>query len=89
MVVGGGMTLVGIAIANYYIERIGVVNLLALTIIFGTAVAAFLPQSMFVFLTYTVFALAMGARYWVLGQFIKYRTRRLESLLLDETEKHK
>lgn len=75
MTIGGFASFIGIILEEYRLERIGVLALGSTVFIFSLALINFFPGSLFVFVTYVLFGLAMAARYWVLGKLIKIRER--------------
>jgi hypothetical protein len=70
LVLGGGLSLIGIASSEYRIERIGVMFLACATFIHAVALAFLLPASLLAMFINTGFMLTMLARYWVLGKII-------------------
>lgn len=76
MLLGGMITSTGIVKGDFRIEQIGVLFLLAGAFVYALALFTILPASWVALVTYVLFALAMAARYWVLGKLIKL-TRRL------------
>lgn len=70
MVAGGALSLTGIMMSQYRIERIGVLFMAMVAVIFVVALVPLLPAATIPLTTYVFFALAMFARYWVLGRII-------------------
>lgn len=82
LLLGGVVTIWGITSDDFRIEQIGVLFLLSGAFIYTIALATILPGSWVAFITYVLFVLAMGARYWVLGRLIKL-TGRLKKRFRD------
>jgi hypothetical protein len=76
MLLGGITTSTGIIKRDFRIEQIGVLFLLSGAFVYALALFTLLPGSWVALVTYALFVLAMGARYWVLGRLIKL-TKRL------------
>lgn len=70
MVAGGGLSLTGIVTSQYRVERIGVLFMAMVAVVFVVALVPLLPAATVPLTTYVFFALAMIARYWVLGRII-------------------
>ncbi len=71
LVVGGVTTLASIVFSNYRVERMGVAILGGTTAVYSIALSGNLPTSTLAAATYAMFALAMAARYWVLGRLLR------------------
>lgn len=80
LVVGGTLSLIGISLSEYRLERIGVLVLIATAAVFSMALLSFLPNALVSFLTYAAFGAAMTARYWVLGKLIRIQNLRTKML---------
>ena len=88
MTVGGGLTMGGIIKGDFRIEQIGVMFLATGAFVYMLALLSILPGSWAAFVTYALFALAMIARYWVLGRLIKLTgrlTKRVRDALPDKS----
>lgn len=85
MVLGGAMTIAGITRGDFRIEQIGVLLLISGSLIYTLALMFLLPVSWVAFSTYLLFAMAMVARYWVLGKLIKL-TGRLSKRVIKDAE---
>lgn len=83
---GGGTTMWGIATSDFRIEQIGVLLLLCGAFVYALALVTLLPGSWVAFITYVAFAMAMAARYWVLGRLIKLTGRLKRRFLRDSKE---
>jgi hypothetical protein len=83
---GGGITIWGIVTGDFRTEQIGVLFLLVGAFVYSLALATILPGSWVAFITYILFALAMAARYWVLGRLIKLTGRLKRRYLRDKKE---
>ncbi len=75
LVVGGLTTLGAILFSSYRVERIGVAVLAGTTAIYSIALSGNLPTATLAMATYGMFALAMAARYWVLGRLLRMNGR--------------
>lgn len=82
LTLGGIGTIAGITGGDFRVEQIGVMFLMCGAFVYMLALATILPGSFVAFATYLLFALAMIARYWVLGKLIKL-TGRLKKRELD------
>ena len=82
MAIGGATTMTGIVTNDFRIEQIGVLLLLSGAFVYSIALTTLLPSSFAVLVTYVLLALAMAARYWVLGRLIKM-TGRLNKKAID------
>lgn len=78
LALGGGLSLIGVALSEYRIERIGVLSLMTTVGAFSFALYPGLPGSFITLLTFTTFTAAMAARYWVLGRLIVIQQLRLQ-----------
>lgn len=87
LVLGGSITIWGIAIADFRIEQIGVLLLMSGAFVYMIALITLLPTSYLAFITYVLFVLAMAARYWVLGRLIKLTGRLKRRFLRDNVRK--
>lgn len=87
MVLGGATTIAGIVKADFKIEQIGVLFLLAGAFVYTLALFFLLPGSWVAFITYILFVLAMSARYWVLGRLIKLTKRLVTEQIEQESDK--
>lgn len=75
MTLGGGTTIAGIVTGDFRIEQIGVLLMLVGAFVYTIALATLFPASFMAMVTYLLFVLAMGARYWVLGRLIRMTGR--------------
>jgi hypothetical protein len=83
---GGLITIWGITTSDFRIEQIGTLLLMTGAFVYALALSFILPASWIAFVTYLLFVLAMGARYWVLGRLIKL-TGRLRKRAIHNAEK--
>jgi hypothetical protein len=86
LLLGGLTTLTAILKNSYRLERIGVATLAGTSSIYAIALSGSLPTTWLAMLTYIMFALAMMARYWVLGRLLRMNSnlakmrRRIQKL---------
>lgn len=79
LLIGGLMSIAGIVLYRYRIERMGALTLAMSALIYTVALISLLPGSWLAFITYVVFVFAMLARYWVLGRVLKVMNRVREN----------
>lgn len=80
LVIGGGITITGIVRGDARTEQIGVMLLLGGSFVYMVALGPLLPTAIMVFITYSLFTLAMSARYWVLGKLIKITSKTVTNI---------
>lgn len=80
LLLGGLLSLVGIATMEYRIERIGVLILISTVGTFSFALIGSLPKTFMNLLVFILFTLAMAARYWTLGKMVKIQQLRIQYL---------
>jgi hypothetical protein len=84
MFFGGVITSTGIIKRDFRIEQIGVLFLLSGAFVYALALSTILPGSWIALVTYSLFVLAMSARYWVLGKLIKLTGRLVKDTKREE-----
>lgn len=82
MLTGGALTLGGIAKGEFRVEQMGVAILGFVATLFCIALVGAWPVSWVALLSYLSFALAMVARYWVLGKLARRHAAYQERLAL-------
>lgn len=80
MVSGGTLTLFGIILDNYRVERMGAILLASVAFAFSVALVTALPHSLIALITYVLLCLALLARYYVLGKLIAFENKKVDRL---------
>lgn len=81
MALGGVLSLGGILLVEYRIERMGVALLTCVTAIYALALTPLLLASVIPLVTYFLASLAMAGRWWVLGHHLKLQEAYLEQII--------